>query len=70
MAALLAEFTTALKDAGPMVSTTLLATATANSSNGASDPKPPTVGDRKRQLGEGASGSWADETIGGEEELL
>ena len=28
------------------------------------------VGDRKRQLGEGANGSWADEAMGGEEELL
>ena len=69
-AALLAEFTTALKDAGPAVSTTLLATAAASSGNGASDPKPSTVGDSKRQLGESASGSWADEAMGGEEELL
>ena len=70
VSALLVVFTTTLKDAGPGVTSTLLAPTTAATSTGAAVPKPATVGDRKRQLGESASGSWADDAMGGEEELL
>ncbi len=70
VAALLVEFTTALIDAGPTVTSTLFAPKATTSSSGVSEPKPATVGDRKRQLGAGANGSWADEAMGGEEELL
>ena len=70
VAALLVEFTTALKDAGPVVATTLLATPATSSNDGASEDNPTTLVNRKRRLGEGASGSWADVPMGGEEELL
>ena len=48
VSALLAEFTTALRDAGPAVASTLLA------------PTATTVGERKRLLGQDAAESWAD----------
>ena len=70
VSALLAVFTAALKDAGPAAASTLLAPTTSATTTGASDLKPATVGDRKGQLGEGASGSWADAPMGGEGELL
>ena len=70
VSALLAVFTAALKDAGPAVASTLLAPTPAATTTGASDLKPATVGDRKRQLGECVSRSWADAPIGGKDELL
>ncbi len=70
VAALMVEFTSALVDAGPTVTTTLLAPKSSSSSNGSAEPKPATVGERKRTLGEGASGSWADEAMRAEDEQL
>ena len=70
VAALMVEFTSALVDAGPTVTTTRLAPKSSSSSNGSAEPKPATVGERKRILGEGASGSWAHEAMRAEDDLL
>ena len=69
VAALMVEFTGALLDAGPTVTTTLLAPISTSSGSGTAEPKPATLGERKRNLGKGASGSWADDTMGVEDEL-
>ena len=69
VAALMLEFTGALLDAGPTVSITLLAPKSSPNSTGTTEPRPTTLGERKRNLGEGASGSWADDTMGVEDEL-
>ena len=70
VAALTVEFTSALADAGPTVTTTLLAPKSSSSSNGSAEPMPTTVGERKRTRDEGANGSWADEAMRAEENLL
>ena len=68
VATLLVEFTTALIDAGPTVSTTFLAPKFPPSSNCSAEPTPTTVGERKRIRGEGASGR--DEAMRAEDDLL
>ena len=70
VAALMVEFTSALADAGPTVTTTLLAPKSSSSSTGNAEPTPATVGERKRIRGEGANGSWADEAMRAEDDSV
>ena len=60
VSALLAEFATALRDAGPAVASTLLAPTASTSTTPQSDAMVVTVGERKRLLGQDAAESWAD----------
>ena len=60
VAALLAEFTTALRDAGPAVASTLLAPTASTSTPTQAAASAVTLGDRKRRLGENSAECWAD----------
>ena len=69
VAALLAEFTTALRDAGPAVASTLLATTVPSTTPAQADTLVATVGERKRRLGEKSTESWADSAMDGDDDL-
>ena len=61
--ALLQDFTGALQEAGSEVSSAILAPPTPKPQTTSDKPKPTTLGEKKRLLGEGADGSWGDEAM-------
>ena len=52
------------------MTSTILAPLDTDHTAASTTPKPASLREKKRLLGEGADGSWADETMDGNEDLL